>query len=172
MKFNTGKCEVICITNKRKVINRAYKIHGQTVQNTNKAKYLGVTIDSSLTWNAHVDAIAKRSSSTILLTKKPTILPKGCKGHVLYVSHGMTSATIQSHSMGPQKQGQHKQVRSCTLTCSKILPQQLCTSSVSAMIKNLSWEQLQAWCCQAVQDHQSSCWHPGYIFAHSSQYPY
>ena len=78
MKFNTGKCEVICITNKRKVINRAYKIHGQTVQNTKKAKYLGVTIDSSLTWNAHVDAIAKRSISTILLTKKPTILPKGC----------------------------------------------------------------------------------------------
>ena len=46
--FNPDKCEHIRITNKRKVIQTSYNIHGQTMNQTSKAKYFGVTIDNTL----------------------------------------------------------------------------------------------------------------------------
>ena len=48
MSFNTNKCEVLRITNKRNIINAKYSIHGTTLKTVDEAKYLGVTIQSKL----------------------------------------------------------------------------------------------------------------------------
>ena len=64
MKFNPGKCEVIPISNKRKVVDSEDTIHGQILRRTDKAKYLGVTIDSTLSWNHHIDTITKKANNT------------------------------------------------------------------------------------------------------------
>ena len=48
MSFNPDKCEVIRITNKKKIIDAKYPIHGQVLHETNRAKYLEVTIDNTL----------------------------------------------------------------------------------------------------------------------------
>ena len=39
--FNPNKCAKIRITNKRNVIQTLYNIHGQTLKETSKARYLG-----------------------------------------------------------------------------------------------------------------------------------
>ena len=59
MKLNPDKCEVIRITKKRKVIRNTYTVHGQTLQQTNKAKTLGV----NLSWNPHVAAAGRRPTA-------------------------------------------------------------------------------------------------------------
>ena len=41
MAFNPNKCEVLRVTNKRRFIPVSYAIHGQQLQRTLKAKYLG-----------------------------------------------------------------------------------------------------------------------------------
>ena len=64
MSFNPDKYEVIRITNKRRIINSQYSIHGQQLQETNKAKYLGVTIDNKLTWGPHINAMTKKANNT------------------------------------------------------------------------------------------------------------
>jgi hypothetical protein len=64
MEFHPSKCQVIRITNKRKPIISSYNIHGHTLEVVNSAKYLGVHIDSKLTFNAHVDATVKKANST------------------------------------------------------------------------------------------------------------
>ena len=66
MNFNKDKCEHIRITNKRKIIQTTYKIHGQVLKETTKAKYLGVTIDKTLSWNSHIDMVTKRANQTII----------------------------------------------------------------------------------------------------------
>lgn len=70
MKFNPNKFKVICITNKRKVIDSDYTIHGQILRRTDKAKYLGVTTDSNLSWNQHTDTITKKANNTIAFLRR------------------------------------------------------------------------------------------------------
>lgn len=64
MSFNPEKCEVIRITNKRRIIEANYSIHGQTLQFTTKAKYLGVTIDNKLNWGPHINNITRKANNT------------------------------------------------------------------------------------------------------------
>ncbi len=39
-------------------------IHGQKLNTVKEAKYLGVTIDSKLTFNTHIDNICKKANSS------------------------------------------------------------------------------------------------------------
>ena len=80
MNFNPDKCEHIRITNKRKIIQTSYKIHGQVLKETTKAKYLGVTIDKTLSWNSHIDMVTKRANQTIsFLQRNLSSCPKDIK---------------------------------------------------------------------------------------------
>ena len=54
MEFHPGKCQVITITNKTKPTVNTYFIHNIPLKIFNSVKYLGVTIDSKLTWTDHV----------------------------------------------------------------------------------------------------------------------
>ena len=65
MVFNPDMCEH---TNKRNVIQTSYYIHGQTLKETSKAKYLEeVTIDSNLSWNSHINTVTKGPARLQLL---------------------------------------------------------------------------------------------------------
>ena len=52
------------VTNKMDPIKKDYTIHGVTLQETNRAKYLGVSLHMSLSWNNHIDQVAKKANST------------------------------------------------------------------------------------------------------------
>ena len=64
MEFLPSKCMVISITNKEKPIIGKYEIHDHILEQVHCAKYLGIYIDSKLTFNTHVDAIVKNANST------------------------------------------------------------------------------------------------------------
>ena len=64
MSFNPIKCEVIRVTNKRNSIRTPYQIHGHDLTVAKTGKYLGVTISSDLSWNAHVDATVKKANNS------------------------------------------------------------------------------------------------------------
>ena len=48
MEFNPSKCNLLRITNKKKIIEGDYTIRGQQLKSVDKAKYLGVTIHKNL----------------------------------------------------------------------------------------------------------------------------
>ena len=70
MVFNRDKCEHIRTTNKRNVMQAPYNILVQTLKVTSKAKYLGVTVDSRLSWNSHNDAATKRTNQTTAFLRR------------------------------------------------------------------------------------------------------
>ena len=65
MEFNPDKCEIIRITNRRKKkIVTNYSIHEHQLKEVKGAKYLGVTIDRTLSWNEHINNVTKKANST------------------------------------------------------------------------------------------------------------
>jgi len=60
VKFNIKKCMVLTITLKKKPVFTEYYLDNQNLDTVSKAKYLGVILDSKLSFNDHVDAICKK----------------------------------------------------------------------------------------------------------------
>ena len=75
MRFNPDKCEVISVTLKKKPVLTNYVIHSEVLRRVNCAKYLGVTIDSRLSFNSHVDNICKKGNQLRAFVHRNT---KGC----------------------------------------------------------------------------------------------
>ena len=57
MEFHPQKCQVIRITNKIKPLINSYNICGVTLEIFNSVKYLGIIIDSSLSWKDQCNAV-------------------------------------------------------------------------------------------------------------------
>jgi len=69
MEFNPDKCEVLRITlNTKRIITGSYLIHGKVLNLVPSAQYLGITIDSKLTFNEHVDNICKKPTLHVPLS--------------------------------------------------------------------------------------------------------
>ncbi len=64
MAFNPDKCEVLRVTNKRKITPATYTIRGHQLKQVESTRYLGVDIDSRLTFIRHVDHITKQANGT------------------------------------------------------------------------------------------------------------
>ena len=64
MLLNIDKCMVLM---KRRPLITRYTLHSLSIVSVNTAKYLGVTIDSKLSFNDHhsIDIICKKANSTL-----------------------------------------------------------------------------------------------------------
>ena len=69
MDFNPDKCEVLRMSKKKKSLIQSYKIHGTELQTVDQAKYLGTTISKDLSWNKHVDPVAKKATNSLNILK-------------------------------------------------------------------------------------------------------
>ena len=58
------------VTLKHKPVEVFYTIRGQTFELVESAKYLGVTIDSKLNFNNHIDSVAKKANGTRALLNR------------------------------------------------------------------------------------------------------
>ena len=71
MAFHPQKCQVLNISNKKKIIiNFNYNIHGIQLEKVPVAKYLGINIDSHLSWNNHIKSTAAKASSTLCFLQR------------------------------------------------------------------------------------------------------
>ena len=62
MKLNIDKCIVLSVTLKSNPTKTRYTLHNQQLLSVHSAKYLGVTIDSKLSFNEHVDSTCKKAT--------------------------------------------------------------------------------------------------------------
>ena len=69
MTFNTTKCEVLQITLNNNPIQGSYYLYDHKLLCVTEAKYLGITLDSKLTFNKHIDVICKKANSVLSLLR-------------------------------------------------------------------------------------------------------
>ena len=67
MTFNINKCEVLQISLQRTIIENSYLLYNQPLKLAivNETKYLGVVIDSKLTFNTQVNSVSKRANTAL-----------------------------------------------------------------------------------------------------------
>ena len=65
MQFHPQKCSTLRVTRKRLKTIPTYELHGHTLENVKTTKYLGVTIQSNMQWDFHIDSISKKASKTL-----------------------------------------------------------------------------------------------------------
>ena len=70
MKFNASKCQHLSVTNKRKPKNTRYSVDGQPIDKVSSSKYLGVTLNGTLTWSDHIAAITSKANSTLGILRR------------------------------------------------------------------------------------------------------
>ena len=66
---NVSKCEVLRISLKN-ILEFSYILYNLPLQNVSEARYLGVTIDSKLSFNKHTDVICKKANSALAFLRR------------------------------------------------------------------------------------------------------
>ena len=65
MAFHPDKCSAMRITRARKTSATNYSLKGHILQNEDSTKYLGVELQSILSWNRHIDQTVKKANSML-----------------------------------------------------------------------------------------------------------
>ena len=80
MEFHPDKCQVLRITNKHNPIQVPYNIHNVLLSVVPSAKYLGVHIDSKISWNTQCSSLCNKANSTLaFLQRNLSGCPQGVK---------------------------------------------------------------------------------------------
>ena len=80
MNFNTVKCVQMTVSNKRKNLQTKYFIQNIELTKVSSIKYLGVIIDSKLTFNEHIQVKTKKATTVLnMLRRNLHFAPKSVK---------------------------------------------------------------------------------------------
>ena len=63
MEFNPDKCEIVRITNRKRIVTN-YSVHEHQLKEVKVAKYLGLTIDRTLSWNDNINNVTTKVNNT------------------------------------------------------------------------------------------------------------
>ena len=66
LQFNPSKCEFLAVTNKTSTTSFTYHINEIPIKAMQHAKYLGVIIDSKLTWKEHIKITTHKANTALV----------------------------------------------------------------------------------------------------------
>ena len=70
MEFHPAKCQTLSITRSRKPLQPSYVLHGHTLENVSSAKYLGVTINNTVSWDDHISNTCSKANRALSFLRR------------------------------------------------------------------------------------------------------
>ena len=149
MAFNASKCFLLRVTHSRdNVVNYTYTMMGQPITSVTQHKYLGVELDSKLTWNEHISAITGKANSSLgFLRRNLYNCPEQIKTQAYYslvrphleyacsVWDPHTQKNVQSI-----EKVQHRAALFVVKKCNQCTP-----GTITSLLEELKWLSLQQW---------------------------
>ena len=65
MEFHHAKCQTLLITRSRKLLQPSYVLRGHTLENVSSTKYLGVTINNTVSWDDHISNTCSKANRAL-----------------------------------------------------------------------------------------------------------
>ena len=66
MEFHPQKCSVLRVSRSRSLISHPFKLKGHILITENTTKYMGIDLQTTLSWKTHIDRISKRANSMLV----------------------------------------------------------------------------------------------------------
>ena len=144
MEFHPQKCQVLHITSKRKPVLASYTIHDHTLEEVSSAKYLGVTLQNNLSWNSHVDTIAKKANNArAFLQRNLQQCPKKTK-ELCYTTLVRPIMEYSSVVWDPFTEENIRKLEMVQRRAARMVyADYRLTSSITIMLQQLQWSTLQ-----------------------------
>ena len=143
MAFHPDKCNVLSITLNKQPIKHTYTLHGHTLEHVDKAKYLGVTIQSDLKWHSHVNNIYNKANNTLSFLKRNINISSTKVKEQAYKSLVRPSLEYACSVWDPYTTDDTNKIETIQRRAARFVTNSYRnTSSVSNMITHLNWRSL------------------------------
>ncbi|KAI8520508.1 hypothetical protein Bbelb_002620 [Branchiostoma belcheri] len=144
MKFNPSKCEVMSVPSTKKPINYSYTLHGSPLAKVSKAKYLGVTITSNLSWNSHVDNVTAKANRTLGMLRRNLRIASVEAKQRAYMALVRPTLEYACPVWDPHTSDQVGRVEAVQRRAARyVYNNYRRTASVTEMLGNLRWQSLE-----------------------------
>jgi hypothetical protein len=144
MHFHPDKCTVVSVTQKRKTISHAYQLHGHTLEKTDSAKYVGITIQNNLKWDKHINTMTAKANQSLGFIKR------NLKVHQPAIKEHAFKALVRSKFeycntiWDPHTHQQKLQIENIQRRATRYVSNMYHnTSFVTDMMSNLNWAPLE-----------------------------
>ena len=70
MDFHPDKCTVLSVTKKKQPFKKNYSLHNHILESVSSAKYLGITVQSNLKWDKHINEVTSNGNKALGFLKR------------------------------------------------------------------------------------------------------
>jgi len=144
MDFNISKCFLLSITLKKQPSDFTYILSGQTITRTDSHPYLGINIDSKLSWRPHVNEVTAKASRLLGLLQR-TLGP--CKRQVKETAYrALVRPRLEygAAAWNPHTNLHVDKLEKVQRSAARfVVGDHRRTSSVTTMLNNLGWQRLE-----------------------------
>ena len=144
MEFHPQKCSVLQITRSHNLKYKQYTLHGHILVKKDNAKYIGVVINKTLSWNNHINDVTKKAKASLgFLQRNLRIDQEKLKTSAYFTlvrpQLEYATAVWDPYTQTYKNKIEMVQRRAARYVCNNYNRE----ASVSTMIKHLHWRSLQ-----------------------------
>ena len=145
MAFHTEKRSAIRETRSRNPISSNYSLEGHTLEMEDSTRYLGIWLQSNMSWNRHMDQTIKKSNSTLGFLRRNLRVSNEDTKSAAYFSMVRPILEYSSTIWSPYtKDYIHKIEMEQCRAARYVTNRYRNTSSVTSMLEHFEWESLKA----------------------------
>ena len=145
MTFHPEKCSAIRVTRSRNPISSNYSLKGHTLEMEDSTRYLGVELQSNMSWNRHMDQTVKKANSTLGFLRRKLRVSNEETKLAAYFSMVRPILEYSSTIWSPYTKDYIHKIKMVQRRAARYVTSRYRnTSSVTSMIEHLEWESLEA----------------------------